>query len=387
MKKTLLIISLIFLLSCGLMPQAYAADSLGELWNSRRSNVTGDEGYIHLDKKASFEGVASMRIYFKNSYKSNTYTKLESTQSIGFDTDKTYIFECYAKSTGGGKRMFGKLVWDWASLGNIEVTNTDWTYFSKIFKPDTTSNKFGIVFENQCDGWIDSLSIRVLDDDGNPTGLNLLENGGFEDCDMTAPADVADVETEGQDGAVVLSWKNPADKDLAAVNIYEFDEEAERLVASVTADGESSQVRIDGLENGKLYYYRLCARDEAWNESRGVEIYGAPTIDSYYTTPIVARAGTEIIDKLQAGNISFSTTVTNNSGGNDFTATLITAVYDGMRLSELKLSKAVIAEKDSAALETVITVPASYGNIRVESYLWSDTESMDSLHQSRVLTE
>lgn len=387
MKKTLFAILMIISISCGFIVNVYAAEDLGDLWAEKRSNVTEEEGYIHLDKKEAYDGNASLRIYFKNAYKSNTYVKLESTQSVSFDPDKTYIFECYAKSAGGSSRAFGKLVWDWTALGNIEVSSTDWTYFSKTFKPDTTSNKFGIVFEGQSDGWIDCLSIRVLDEDGYPTGINMLENGSFEAGDQTAPGDITGIDTDGRDGTVILSWTNPDDEDFAAVNIYEFDEESESLIATVVPDGGSAQFRIEGLENGSLHYYRLCARDAAWNESNGVEIYGAPVIDRYYSTPIIALAGAEEAERIQAGEIAFSTEVTNNRGGADFNATLITAVYDGMRLLQLEVCQKVIAENEEERLETVVSIPENHENFRIESYLWSDAESMESLYQSKILTE
>ena len=130
------------------------------------------------------------------------------------------MFECYAKPSASGSRVQGKLVWDWAAKGSFDVSAADWTYVSKTFKPDTTSNKFGIVFENQTNGFIDGLSLRVLDDNGNPVGENLLENGSFEMGDFEAAGDVTDVDTAGLDGEVMLSWTNPADEDFAQVNIY-----------------------------------------------------------------------------------------------------------------------------------------------------------------------
>ena len=385
MRKKLFALLLVSLLGCMFFAPAYAAGDLGDYWSERRSNVTEELGYMHLDKNESYEGQASMRVYFQNGYTSNTYVKLESSQSISFDPDKTYLFECYAKSYRAGSKMFGKLVWDWTALGNIDVSDTEWTYFSRTFKPSTTSNKFGIVFENQCNGWIDNLSIRVLDDEGNPTGANLLQNGGFEMGDFEPPANVTDFDTQGLDGSVILSWRTPADEDLSAINIYEFNEEAESLVATVTPEGETSELRIDNLENGNVYYYRICAQDLAYNESAGIEIYGAPIIDEYYTEPIIAEAGSERIESLQQGDITLSTTVANNRGGNDFTAALITAVYDGMRLTEFKISQAVIPENESARLENMISIPEAHENFRVESYLWSDTVNMESLGESRIL--
>lgn len=382
--KRLIAVCLQLFMIISFLPQAYAVE-LGDLWLYKQSNVTAETGFIKLNKKQSYDGKAALQIYFKNAYTSNTYVKIESTQSITFDTEKTYLFECYAKSIASGSRVQGKLVWDWTSKGSFDISAADWTYVSKTFKPDTTSNKFGIVFENQTNGFIDGLSLRVLDSEGNAVGENLLENGSFELGDFEAAGDVTEVDTEGLDGEVILSWTNPTDEDFTKINIYAIEEDEEKLIMNVVPDGGSTSVRIDTPDNGAIYYFRICSEDSSGNESDGVEIYGAPIQDSFYADPIKAYSGSQEIDSLTGGEILLSANVTNNREGVDFEPVLIVAVYDNMRLTELKMSSQAIAPNSSAQLSASVSIPQEHSNYHIESYLWYNTDTMDSLNQSRII--
>jgi len=73
-----------------------------------------------------------------------------------------------------------------------------------------------------------------------------------------------------------LSWKNPADKDLASVNIYLSDISGElgSLNQTVTATpSEDSTVNITGLTVGQNYWLVLRGVDTAGNESADASQY------------------------------------------------------------------------------------------------------------------
>jgi FG-GAP repeat/Bacterial Ig domain len=92
--------------------------------------------------------------------------------------------------------------------------------------------------------------------------------------DATAPADVAGFTATGEDGQVLLAWRDPTDADLDGVMIRR----STSAFPASPADGSlvleapvGMTSLVDGsLTNGRTYYYAAFAYDDAGNFANGV---------------------------------------------------------------------------------------------------------------------
>jgi hypothetical protein len=77
------------------------------------------------------------------------------------------------------------------------------------------------------------------------------------------------VQVQARDGAVDLSWRPSPDSDVAGYLVYYGQSSGEYLGddailgASPINAGRRTSIRIDGLENGRLYFFALAAYDNA----------------------------------------------------------------------------------------------------------------------------
>jgi len=80
-------------------------------------------------------------------------------------------------------------------------------------------------------------------------------------------------------GKVIISWKIPADSDLAAFKIYRSNTSGctGDLIATVSADTSSYQ--DSGIYNGETYYYTVSSLDNANNEAFAKQISSTPSYD------------------------------------------------------------------------------------------------------------
>ena len=97
-------------------------------------------------------------------------------------------------------------------------------------------------------------------------------------ADTNAPGNVTNLVALSSNGAVVLSWVNPVDTDLAGIRIQR------KVLTSPTnySDGITVFDALDstftdsGLGNGTNYYYRLFSHDEVPNFASGMSVTSMP---------------------------------------------------------------------------------------------------------------
>ena len=109
--------------------------------------------------------------------------------------------------------------------------------------------------------------------------------------DTTPPGNVTSFAATAGDGAVVLTWANPTDSDLAGVRIQRgtggYPDSASE--GTNVYDGAAETVTDSGVVNGTLYYYVAFAYDQRANYAGGVQSTALPT---------AATAAAEVLDRF-----------------------------------------------------------------------------------------
>ncbi|MBO5059932.1 MAG: beta-galactosidase [Clostridia bacterium] len=175
------LLTFLIIIAMLLQPAAVLADR-----DSAGSEVTGWFFYkknsdvtVMLVDDAANSGTNSLHITNRTPANGDAnYFRIHSEVSL--PTAGKYKFGCYAKTNNAGRAtMFFK-----SSMPSIvPFTKTrDWQRFEFVY--DCTapmSDWLGFMIFDKCDDiWIDDVFMYLLDENGNPTGENLIKNPSFE---------------------------------------------------------------------------------------------------------------------------------------------------------------------------------------------------------------
>ena len=314
----------------------------------------------------------SVRV-FSNQSDSSATLQLNPTTLL--DTSKTYRFSCkvLGNKIKKSKLYVGDEQGEIAFLGNQEFNYTD-AWETKTADIQPKGNEFGIRFtiENPTeDMWLHDLSLYVLDG-GKTVGENLLAN--FDSAESLArPNDINVSVEKNYDSGAKLAWEPDND---SAVAIYEKDGDKLNLRAYVPASLGS--VNIGGLENDKDI--ELVARTiKNGVPSEGVSVTAHPI-------PAVVFGEYQVAD--DNGQKKVSVTVKNNEMGDDYTAQLILAVYDGnmvLRMMGTDMA-ANIPQTDPTAEPVTLEQSIAVGSGEtLRAYLWNSISGMTPLKPVETL--
>ncbi|MDI4643911.1 S-layer homology domain-containing protein [Cohnella hashimotonis] len=119
-----------------------------------------------------------------------------------------------------------------------------------------------------------------------PIGEDWEATFTVEASDSTPPADVSALAGGMTDEGVVLTWRDPSDKDLAAVNIYWKKAADAAYGYPVTVSAGTMWGAVPGLDASSAYEFKAAAVDEAGNEARGVAFNWTPQSVADLTAPM-----------------------------------------------------------------------------------------------------
>ena len=156
----------------------------------------------------------------------------------------------------------------------------NWTEYSYEFTANDSGDDINIEVRftrgnadyNGARLFLDEVSCYMLDDEGNPTGENLIVNGGFENeiTNVSKAKDVENVSAIGKIGSAELSWTNPDDSNFLKAKIYIADGSEIREIKTLKK-GETGYT-VTGLENGKEYTFIIVSLDNEFVESAGTRV-------------------------------------------------------------------------------------------------------------------
>lgn len=339
------------------------------------------------DDKVFHDAAPSLRIF------SNATTGWESKDSFlelhisgKFDPTKTYRISGWYKANnkgyvwarpfdniGNDYRIYEDLAGKWNNVNTV----ADWQQFTKDAKPKAETDRV-LQFDLRNvveDFWLDDLTVYELDADGNPTGNNLVEGIGSIDAVAEKPAELAAGEVTNSVNSAMVRWT--AADDAAYVAVYDKAVGTEVPIAYVPA--EMGYVELANLTGGNTYNFLLKAVNSEGRESaNGVSATAQPLPEDLIVSDFTVNTS--------GGTANVSIDIKNNGMGDDFTAQLIVAVYEGEDI--LKNVKATgitkIAQTGASAspvtLTQSITVPAG---CTLKVYLWDSLDSMKPIKASR----
>ena len=341
---------------------------------------------IVADDKVFHDAAPSLRIF------SNATTGWESKNSFlelnitgKFDPAKMYRIEGWYKAnnkgyvwarpfnqSGNDYRIYGDLAGKWNNVNTV----AEWQQFSQDAKPmSETSRVLQFSFRNVVeDFWLDDLTVYELDADGNPIGDNLVEGIGVIDA-AEKPAELTAGAVTNSVNSAMLRWT--AADDAAYVAVYDKAVGTEVPIAYVPA--EMGYVELANLNGGNTYNFLLKAVNSEGRESaNGVSETAQPLPEDLIVSDFTVSTS--------GGTANVSIDIKNNGMGDDFTAQLIVAVYEGEDV--LKNIKATgitkIAQTGASAspvtLTQSITVPTG---CTLKVYLWDSLDSMKPIKASR----
>lgn len=348
------------------------------------------------DDKVFHDAAPSLRVFSnatagQNNEASTTMIRL-SVSGAKFSTDKKYQIEGYFKSnnqgylyarpfnnTGNNYRIYDPICGNWNARFK---TTTEWTKFTtdaitaKYAVPASDTDtvlQFSLI-DSAEDFWLDDLTVYELDADGNPTGNNLVEGIGAIDA-AEKPAELTAGEVTNSVNSAMLRWT--AADDAAYVAVYDKAVGTDVPIAYVPA--EMGYVELANLTGGNTYNFLLKAVNSEGRESaNGVSATAQPLPEDLIVSDFTVNTS--------GGTANVSIDIKNNGMGDNFTAQLIVAVYEGEDI--LKNVKATgitkIAQTGASAspvtLTQSITVPTG---CTLKVYLWDSLDSMKPIKPSR----
>ena len=311
----------------------------------------------------------SVRVFSNQSDSSATLQLNPTTQ---LDPSKTYRFSYNVKGNKIKQRALSII-----NVKEIQLVDKDdcpeWVTKTEDFSPRDSESGIRFMIENPTeDMWLNGLTLYELDG-SNPIGENLLAN--FDSAEsLERPSDIYVSVEKNYDSGAQLSWTPSGDDSTIA--IYEKDGYHLNLRACVPASLGS--VNIGGLENDKDI--ELVARTiKNGVPSEGVSVTAHPI-------PAVVFGEYQVEDVN--GQKKVSVTVKNNLMGDNFTAQLILAVYDGNMV--LRMAGTDMAAKitqtdltaDPVTLEQSIAVRSGE---TLRAYLWNSISGMTPLKPVETL--
>ena len=153
-------------------------------WTEVRKNYIAD---IALDGVVKHGGNYSLRLS-SNTVKNASNNYLNLYTNVPVQKGKTYEFGCWVKADGASDAY---MYFDSAMNLITPFTKTfEWTKFKFTYTytgENSTGKQMGFMFYNKMGAiWIDEAYICEVDDDGNPSPVNLMSNGSFETGTPTA---------------------------------------------------------------------------------------------------------------------------------------------------------------------------------------------------------
>jgi predicted phage tail protein len=159
-----------------------------------------------------------------------------------------------------------------ADLNSIEITVTPAVTGSPFAVAKGTASK---IVGNLVNGVSYTFTLKTVDMSGNKSGgVSVAATPGTPDsADKTPPANVTALNAAAGNALVTLTWTDPADADLALIEITV----APPVAGSPFTVGKGAQTRlITGLTNGQSYTFTAKAVDASGNRSTGANAAALP---------------------------------------------------------------------------------------------------------------
>ena len=369
----------------------YNEDAMPTISSWGREINTDKLGYCpiltYVDVNDTHSGTAALRIIGNTTAPGNNF--LSYTQKLALDSEKKYQLSFWAKGNLGMIACYN----NWAQFdGNSSFwrfNNTgemkDWEQRTiTLTKPQ--NNLLRLIIEQKSDYFlIDDFEMYELDEEGLPTGDNLIANGSFEtgysESSVPEGIDAVKVNTETYELAS-LSWK-PISNTSQKINIYrKFGDE---YVKIAVLPGSYTGFDVKGLMTDEENPMAISVTGTNYIESELYEFSAMPKSLPLTISDIRLYRSSTDISELVRGTLNIETEIKNNRMGDGFTAEIVAALYRDGELTKVWAggTQEIPETPSSGDAETVsmrISIPRlDDGDYHLEVFLWDNYETMKVL--------
>lgn len=353
---------------------------------------TGDigicPGETTIDGNVVHGGNASLK-YVSNIDRSKEefqqYIYLNTMNAIGMSKNKKYRFGFWVKGDNVRRDPqihVGFVTFDGQAHGHPELAGTyDWKYVEYDYTYDR-QNILWMILDGEADAlWYDDITCYELDENGEPTGENLLRNGDFEGLVSTDTSQIKNLTATAGSGTVTLKWDIPNDN-YSGANIYQLVFGEYEFRGRV--DSNISEITLSGLSKDKEYTYKVVPVNNCNLEGEGASATVTTLFPDYeFGTAILLRDDTQETKVNGAGTYSVSLPVKNNLLSEGFAYEQLVGVYkDGILVNVYSTKETVQKSSKKAEPKKVVTsftIPDDE-SYEVEFFVIDSRDKLNVLH-------
>jgi len=318
---------------------------------------------VIIDTTEKHSGDASLKfITNTKSLIENTYLAISTP--ISTTSGKDYQMSFWVKADNSEKCVRAHMNWKFFDAEFVTqstyINGTDGTYPWKqvvVKKSDIESGESRLNFNHDFKSdaiWIDDIEFRLLDEDGNPTGENLVQGGDFENLLSSENGQITELSAEGTGDAVKLLW-TAAGSEVKAVNLYQKIGEDWAFRGSV--DSNISEVILKSLKYGKEYEFKAVPVNSDGAEGEEEIIDFTVTAPDYviYDTELIYNSES-VTEVSGTGEYIVKTDVKNNSFEDGMNYEMIVAVFENGEFYSISSKQKNIAFSAPNAKPTTVSL-------------------------------
>lgn len=347
-----------FALVSSFMPStamAYEYELTGWRGVSFNNLTKGVDCDLYVDTKNAYEGKACLYIKYNKGYMANTYMHIMLGGTAPLSS-KQYKLSYWHKGNNASSGS-AKWKWEWTNIndGQFGAITSEWTYNEMLFYPSSDSMQLNLIVEKSLgDYWIDNIRLEEVDGDGT----NLITNGDFESCPTDKPENVTDARVVAGNRRLTLKWNNP-ETEFYNTRVYELNDDGGEELILETEDNTQTELRVDGLVNGKLSKYKICTVSKYNVEADGVLVFGVPESDAVSVSNVSTR---------NVRNFRFvQADIINSSVGDGAEITIVASAYVDGKMVDYKSQTNILNNGDiKNCLLSFTDLPAE---AKIEIYL------------------
>lgn len=351
--------------------QMYAAIDNNTLWGDSIPewnfglNQQGDFPYnpakfvVDPDENAGEPGTASAK-FVSNHTRSIDKTFVTAMQKgLEMEEGKTYAISYWVKADGNADNLKSTVSWsalyDGYTSDVIEGTSGsyDWKKLSFTYtSPDTAKKHIGFTIPYATKGfWIDNVEAYELDENGDPTGENLITNGDVSDYEI--PSGKPDkVNAVGGNRNITISWANTS----GYQSVWAYEKKGDQWFYRGSIPNSLYRIQFTNLEREKEYTYKIVPVSK-YGVHGEEQIVTAKTLTLDYELTEPALDG----ETLRRGTNTISISIKNNKLETPLPVELMAAVYKDGILEQVVSEKADIAKSDPTAAPRTLSVSFELG--------------------------
>jgi len=349
---------------------------------------------VIVDTTEKHSGEAALKfITNTKSIIENTYLAISTP--IATTAGKDYQLSFWVKADNSEKCVRAHMNWKFFDAEYVTqstyINGTEGTYPWKqvvVKKSDIESGASRLNFNHDFKSdaiWIDDIELKLLDEDGNPTGKNLVSGGDFEDLLTNENGQITELSAEDAGNAIKLIWTSLG-SDVKRINLYQKIGDSWGYRGSV--DNSISGVMLKSLKYDKEYEFKAVAVNADGAEGEEKTTKFTVTAPDYVVSDTELIYNAEAVDEISgSGEYIVKTDVKNNSFEDGMNYEMLVAVFENGEFYNLLSKQKNIAFSTPNANPTTVSISVLIPEEAKENDYSIKVYHIDSREKWNVLKE